>query len=305
MDLSLVKEKIAFSNNWQTEYEQNGSALEKCVRVETQDAPTAFHKSVGRPASAVIKSSRHADTPSMETPLNNRLVSLTTAQYGEKIDRQDALKLGADPTSWIVKSAAQSLANQVDSTIITAAFGNALGGADGTTQIAFGANTGADNMTVAVDYVASGTAAASNLTVVKLLQGAYLLKKRNPSIGKSKKIYFVGTPAQERSLLNSVQVGSADYNELRALFNGTVDSFAGINFVWVDEDTLPIDGNKVRSNLMFVEDGLLLAKGASFTGMDPLPGKSYSVQVYAEILCGATRMDENKVAKILSDEDIF
>lgn len=45
--------------------------------------------------------------------------------------------------------------------------------------------------------------------------------------------HFVGTTMAKRQLLNSTEVTSSDYNNVKALVNGQVNTFLGLNFCWI------------------------------------------------------------------------
>lgn len=56
--------------------QQKGSKLRRAVRVESINGKSAFFEQLGA-TSARARTSRHADTPRMDTPHSRRRVSLT------------------------------------------------------------------------------------------------------------------------------------------------------------------------------------------------------------------------------------
>ena len=56
--------------------QQKGSRLRKACRVESVTGKNAFYEQIGSTA-ARLRSSRHADTPRMDTPHSRRRVSLS------------------------------------------------------------------------------------------------------------------------------------------------------------------------------------------------------------------------------------
>lgn len=72
-----------------------------------------------------------------------------------------------------------------------------------------------------------GTADAT-LTIATLLDGQYVLN--NNGVEETERC-FMHTPAQLRDLLKTTQVTSADYNTVKTLVNGEVDTFLGFEFI--------------------------------------------------------------------------
>ena len=74
------------------------------------------------------------------------------------------------------------------------------------------------------------TAGATGLDIPKLTELAQLMDDLEvPEEDR----YFVGSTMAKRQLLNSTEVTSADYNSVKALVNGKVDTFMGFTFKWI------------------------------------------------------------------------
>ena len=118
----------------------------------------------------------------------------------------------------------------------------------------------------------------------------------DPSIPR----HIVVGPAQISALLNTTEVKSSDFNTVKALARGELDSFLGFQFH--TSTRLSKSGN-IRKCFAWAEDGLLLGVGrdvmARITERDD---KSYSTQVYYCATFGATRMEEEKVVEVNCDE---
>ena len=97
-----------YSNNVQMLSQQKGSLLRSAVDVETVVGKNAFFDQVGS-ALAVKRTTRHADTPQMDTPHARRRVSLVDYEYADLIDNQDKIRTLIDPTSSYASAAAFSL----------------------------------------------------------------------------------------------------------------------------------------------------------------------------------------------------
>ncbi len=77
-----------FSSNITMLSQQMGSLLREAVDVETVTGEKAFFDQVGS-AVAQVRTSRHGDTPLMETPHARRMVTMSTYEYADLIDDPD------------------------------------------------------------------------------------------------------------------------------------------------------------------------------------------------------------------------
>ena len=68
-----------FSANVQLLSQQMGSKLREAVDVETVTGEKAFFEQVGS-AAAVLRTSRNADTPLVETPHERRMVTMSNSR---------------------------------------------------------------------------------------------------------------------------------------------------------------------------------------------------------------------------------
>ena len=125
-----------FSSNVQMLSQQMGSLLRSAVDVETVNGEKAFFDQVGS-AAAVLRTSRHADTPIVDTPHSRRQVTLSDYEYGDLVDDQDKVRLLIDPTSSYARAAAAAMGRAMDDVIISAFYGDAKTGKDGSTTTAF------------------------------------------------------------------------------------------------------------------------------------------------------------------------
>jgi hypothetical protein len=294
IDTALVQ---AYKSNIEIQFQQKGSRLRPLIRQETQHAEFDFYDRIG-PTDAVEVKTRHGDTPLISTPHDRRRVSLRDFDWADLIDKKDKLRMLADPTSPYVQNAVYALGRKMDDVIIEAAFGTAYIGKTGSTTQAF-----ASASEIAVSYVESGAAANSNLTIGKLRRARYLLDKEeaaNKEDGAS--LYIVVDPSQLQSMLQRTEVTSSDYNTVKALVQGELDTYMGFKFI--KSNRLPKTGN-IREVLAFESQGLLVASGAEVTvDVGPRRDKRNSVQVYACGTFGASRMWEEKVLRIKCDETV-
>ena len=274
-----------FSSNVQMLSQQMGSLLRTAVDSESVNGEKAFFDQVGA-ASAVLRTSRHADTPLVETPHSRRMVTMSDYEYADLIDDQDKVRLLVDPTSTYSRAAAAAMGRAMDDVIITAALGTANTGKDGSTSTALPSG----------QKIAHGSA---GLTIAKLVSAKEILDAASvdPSIPR----YIVVSPKQISDLLNNTTVTSSDFNTVKALAQGEINSFVGFQFIV--SNRLNTDSNSDRQVIAFASDGIKLAVGKEPAArIDERDDKSYSTQVYYCQSIGATRMEEEKVVEIACNE---
>jgi hypothetical protein len=274
-----------FSSNIQMLSQQMGSLLRNAVDVETVNGEKAFFDQVGS-AAAVLRTTRHADTPLIDTPHSRRMVTMADYEYADLIDDQDKVRLLVDPTSTYARAAAAAMSRAMDDVIIAAAFGTSLTGKDGTTSTPFDSN----------NSIAVG---ATGLTLAKLIEAKEILDSNSvdPSIPR----YIAVSPKQITNLLDDPEVTSSDFNTVRALVKGELDTYVGFKFITTNR--LPVDGSSDRRVFAWAMDGIKLAVGKEPSArIDERADKSYATQVYYCMSVGATRMEEAKVVEIICDE---
>ena len=274
-----------FSANVQMLSQQMGSLLRNAVDTESVNGEKAFFDQVGQ-AAAVLRTSRHADTPLVETPHTRRMVTMSDYEYADLIDDSDKVRLLVDPTSTYSRAAAAAMGRAMDDVIISAALGTSQTGKDGSTSTTLPAG----------QKIAHGSA---GLTIAKLVSAKELLDAASvdPSIPR----HIIVSPKQISDLLNNTTVTSSDFNTVKALAQGEINSFVGFNFIV--SNRLNTDSNSDRQVIAFAQDGLKLAVGKEPAArIDERADKSYSTQVYYCQTIGATRMEEEKVIEIACSE---
>lgn len=294
IDKALVQ---AYRANIELQFQQKGSRLRPHVRVESQNAEFEFYDRIG-PVNAVEVTTRHGDTPLIPTPHDRRRVALRDFDWADLIDKKDKLRMLADPTSAYTQNAVMALGRKMDDVLIEAAFGTAYTGKTGATSVTF-----ASASEIAVNYVESGAAASSNLTVGKLRRARYLFGKEEVIGDDQADLTLVIDPSQLQAMLQVTEVTSADYNTVKALVNGEIDTWMG--FKWVVSNRLPATATTggIRSCLCFERQGLLLAVADDVTvDVGVRRDKRNSAQVYVCGSFGGSRMWEEKVLRIKCQE---
>lgn len=280
-------------------FQQRGSKLRGTLREVTQNSEYDYWDRLGTATVNAI-TTRHGDTPHNEIAHSRRRNQVIGYDTNEYFDNQDKLRMIIDPKSGYAEAQAFALGRKMDEVIINGLLGTSYAGKDGGSPLPFASDNG---QTVAVDFVEAGGAANSNLTIGKLRRAMYLLEA-NDAIMDGEQVTVVAHPSQKQALLRTTEVTSEDYNTVKALVNGSVDSFLGFKFVWTTlASTEVVGGVTCRQALAYPASAGLLGVAENISvRIDELPTKRYSYQVYSTATFGATRMWGEKVVKILCDE---
>ena len=277
-----------YSTNVQLLLQQRGSRLRDCVTVGSYTGKAAKAVEQIGEVTAQARTSRHADTPLISTPHDARWVHPTDYEWADMIDDQDKLRMLIDPTSPYAMNGAYALGRAMDSLIITAALGTALTGENGSTSTAFDTA----NQQIAV----GGT----GLTVAKLRTARKILLTNEVDVANDP-LYIAVTAVQMDNLLGTTEVTSSDYNSVKALVQGNVDTFLGFKFIHCER--LGVDGSGDRRCIAWAKSGMHLGMWNDITTkISERADKSYATQVYVKGTFGATRVEEKKVVEILCTE---
>jgi len=263
--------------------QQKDCRFEGKVRMEDQHSETRYFEQVGA-TDVVEATSRHDDTPLIDTPHDRRQVILRTFRWADLIDNADDVRTLIDPTSTYVQSAVMAMNRKKDDLVIAAATGDAKTGKAGATSVSLPAS----------QKVALGT---TNLTIAKMLSSLEIFMSNDVDDDEEK--FMVCTGRQITSLLNTTEVKSSDYNTVKALAEGRINSYMG--FTFIRSERLPGGSGAVADRTIFsyCKSGILLSKGDKvITRVTERADKNYSVQPFREEYYGATRMEEDKVVQI-------
>lgn len=279
--------------------QQEGSVLSECVRMESQNSETQFWEQIG-PTAAQRITTRHGNSPQVDSVHDRRAVSQEFFDWGDFIDRIDKVQMLIEPQNAYAKNAAYALGREKDLIILEAIYGAARVGKEGTSTVSFATESGE----IAVDF--GGTAVG--LTVAKLIDARRRLKSNNVMLSREE-LYCAFTAQQEADLLNTTEVTSADYNSVKALVRGDVDTFLGFKFVSTEllAEGTSDDADAFKSAThqrvpVWVKSGVLAVSNPTIeTEVVRRWDKRGSWYVYAMMGAGAVRMQGKKVVSILCD----
>ena len=265
--------------------QQRGSKLRDAVTVGSYTGKAAKAVEQIGAVTAQARTSRHADTPLISTPHDARWVFPTDYEWADMIDDQDKLRMLIDPTSPYAVNGAYALGRAMDDLIITAALGTSMTGENGSTSTSFA---------TATQQIAVG---GTGLTIAKLRQARRILMGNEVDVAMDP-LYIAVTATQLDELLGTTEVTSSDYNTVKTLVSGDIDTFLGFKFIQCER--LDTDGSGDRRCIAWAKSGMHLVMWNDITTkISERADKSYATQVYVKGTFGATRTEEKKVVEII------
>lgn len=271
-----------FGSNVEMLVQQKGSRLRGAVRVEAGIVgEEAFFDQLAATA-AIKKTTRNADTPLIKSDHRRRRLSLFDFEWADLVDSQDKLKTLIDPESAYVLNAAWALGRSTDDEIITAFNATAFTGKEGGTSVTLPASQ---------QIVAGGV----GLTIAKLRSAKEILGLAD--VDPDEPRFIAVSPKQLTDLLATTEVTSSDFNTVKALVQGEIDTFMGFKFI--ETNRLPVDSSSDRLVFVWAMNGILLGIAEDLTArIEERADKSFANQVYLKMGIGATRMEEEKIVEI-------
>lgn len=284
IDTVFVKQ---FSSNIMLLSQQKGSKLRDKVMYKEIVGEDWYIDQLGK-RTAKKKTVRNSDVEYTAGDWQRRKLSPVTVYDADLIDKEDKVKMLSDPTDPTAMSIAMAIGRGIDQEIVDQAFATAYYGKTGSSSETFPAGN-----VVAVQ--------ASGLTVSKLIEAKTLLD--NNDVDETEERYITVTGTQTGNLLKTTEVTSADYNTVRALVNGQINTFCGFEFVKISQDILATDTSDYRRLIAWAKNGLGLGVAQEWSNkIDQIPAKHYATQVYASVDCGAVRVDSDRVVEIKCQE---
>lgn len=301
----------AFNSNVWHLSQQKASRLGNLVRVEMQKAEKQFWDFYGLSDAPVERTVKYADLVAGETTRGRRMATYKNYEKTEYVDHLDKLNMIHDPQSPISQAFQSSFGRLIDSLILEGSLGTAYEGKEGSTPVVLPTS----QKLVAFD----GTTTTGVGLNIKTLRA---IKKKFEQNEVEGEINLVVTAEEIDSLLAEKEVTSADWNSVKALVNGAVDQFMGIRFIRTELVARPgsnvtytvtngaygsgtgtVTAAKGRRCVAFVKQGLLLVKAEDMTTMiDRVVTKGDTIQIFAKMSVGATRLEEKCVLEVVTSE---
>jgi hypothetical protein len=285
-----------FSTNWIHRLGQQKSRLDPYVRSEDFDGERKRYDRLGN-VTFQERTERKAPTRITDVDNDFRWAVRKSYDVAQLIDKDDAKNLGqlVLPTSNYVMEHARAYNKLADDVVINTALGIVLTGEAGTTQTAFPTSTHYVNTAGAIGAYSTGTSVG--LTLGKLITAREILSAAD--VDEDEQRVLVCSQKQITDLLNVTEVKSADYNTVKALVAGAIDTFMGFKFVILQRLPTTTENNiTARGCVAFVKGSIQLIKGAKKTDMSIRKDLSMSLQVYSECYFGGVRLHDETTVRI-------
>ena len=229
---------------------------------------------------------RHSDTPNIEPDHSRRRQTADPYVWATLLDRHDAARMLVDPKGPYQMSAKNAMNRRIDRIVLAALGGNAYAGAAGGTTIAL----------PAAQKVAHGSV---GMTIGKLLAAKQILDEAEaPMDGR----YFVCPSESIIDLLGTTEITNADYNTVRALVTGQIDSYLGFKFI--QTELVYVENSSSTTtwyNYAFCKGAIGLGKVEDVTvRLTERADKNYAWQPYVSMDMGATRVEDEMVVEVAS-----
>lgn len=243
---------------------------------------------------------------------------MNTETWGEAVDQDDKLKLLINPESEYVQLAKMAFGRAMDDYIVDAMFMASFSGQDGATSVAF--PNGQIQPIAAITNDSSLDAGSNDGGQMspQRLRAVKLIFDKN-DVDPDEERYIAVSPTAISTMLSHVQVTSADYNTVKALAEGAVDTYMGFKFIM--SNRLPTYGatnfgpfkrNYTGTFFAYTSaastDRLCVAWARSGTGfalqedvkteIAKDPSLSFATRLYMEMVMGATRIEEARVVAV-------
>jgi len=282
-----------FDSNWKHLVQQKNSKLKEYVTLDSIEGKEKSYNQLDATSMTQI-TDRSRDTRISDQAMAKRWIRPLNYDCAKLVDEFDEQFLGEVvlPTSPIIQSHAAAYARTCDKIIIDALGLPASTGPTGIVQTPLPAT-----QKIAANYVESGAVANSGLTIAKLRAAKFLFDSNE--VDEEEERIMVVSAKQLQDLLRTVEATSADYNTVRALVDGTLNTFMGFKFRRSQQLPLATD---IRSCFAYVKSGIVLAERGLKTHMDIRTDLSHSLQIRSVASLAAVRMEEKKVVEIACDE---
>lgn len=223
-------------------------------------------------------------------------------EWSDLIDDLDKVRMLNDPTSEYVMAAYWAMGRKMDSVILAAA--------DATIQTGEDASGTPATLPTTQMYAAND---GTNLTDLNVKTLRAIKRKFDANdVDESEERHIAVTSSQLYSLLGDNQITSHDYNSVKALVDGKIDTFMGFKFhrlELLNKQVSALSGSTstgvigsgssligTRKVVAWVPSALILGIGSDVkSDIGPRRDKSMAIQAYASMAIGATRMEEAKV----------
>jgi len=273
-----------FSANVFLKTQQEQTKLRPTVYTESVKGRTKYTDSIGETEAQEV-TTRHAKTRIVEVPHYRRQLSLRFYDWSAMIDQIDKVRMLYDPASTYVKSASAAFGRKIDSIVLESLVGTARAGQTGETSIALPENQ------------------KINLDAAFTVDSLIAIKERFDwnNVKEEEEKYIVTSPTEKKKLLSDTKVTSSDYNTIKALVKGEIDTFMGFKFI--TSTLVPTFNNEAgtmqRKCVAYTSDSFRLGIGINpKVRIAESSEYSFNTLVYMLMGLGGVRVEDEKVVEI-------
>jgi len=169
-------------------------------------------------------------------------------------------------------------------------------------QLIIDALDAVDFSTNSMQVATSVGGADTNLLTAKLRRASRLLNAKG--VESANRHILVSAIGLE-SMLGTTEASSSDYNTVKALVQGDLDTFVGFKFHIIedrDEDGLPVAAGDVRSSFAYHNASVGLATGLNFRTEVNYIAQKTSWLCNGILKAGSVARDEDGMVEVLCDE---
>lgn len=211
---------LTYEDNLRHALQQQTSVLSETVTVGTMSGERKAFTYIGK-AAMIARSGKAPETQWQDMAFERRWVARKVFDFSVLLDEYgDIASALKDPTSDILRAGVMAVKRKHDEIIATAAFDAVVSGQYGTETKAFPS----DN-TIPVGTGSSGNV---GMNLAKLMAVGEMMAAAG--VPEEDEKWVILGKKQVYELLDDPKVGSADYNTVKALARGEIDSFMGFRF---------------------------------------------------------------------------
>ena len=294
---------VTFKNNvFHLSQQRTSRILPYIAKVEPMTGKAMFIDRMGL-TEMTERSGRNQLIVEDDVQWSRRRLTNRPYKWNKYVDTFDKIQNIHDPEGEYSKAAEMAVGRQFDKILIAGALSNAYAGEEGSTVVPLPA---------AQKFSAATVKAATTLTSLNidtLRRVRQHLWETEAVMDEGQVVPWITRAKDLMALLTATEVTSSDYNTVKALAHGEVDTYMGFKFIRtelipaVTTAYTPAGGAAAavgsRVNFCFVPDGICLGIGQNREAtIDRIPERSNSILVQLNMAIGSTRVEDNKVIQV-------
>lgn len=232
------------------------------------------------------KASAAGSTDGLVWSRRNTLIK--TYDTGEIVGREEILQMLIDPLSAVTENLAMNMRRAVDDVIINGFYDNAITDGGAADVFPAGQKVGATTVPISIDL---------------LLQVKEIFA--NNDIDPDELITLVIGPAQQRTLMQLLEVTSGDYQNSKALATGYLPNFLGFNIIVSNRLGMSTVQPSVGTDLFctaFTRRAIGLHVASDIMAkVAERPDLSFDWQLYCMLSMDAVRVENEHIVQLLVD----